>query len=76
MGIRTWMVGRHMQVSVHDNGRSMPQAVQVRVFQHFFTTKPADEYTGLFLAHAIVTKGHGSTLEVKSHQARIPSLLH
>lgn len=55
-------------VTVHDNGTGMPELVQQKIFQPFFTTKPTGEGTGLGLsmAYDIVTKGHSGELSVES----------
>jgi signal transduction histidine kinase len=46
----------------------MSVEVQAKVFQPFFTTKPAGEGTGLglSLSYDIITQGHGGTLTVAS----------
>jgi len=48
----------------------MSPAVQAKVFQPFFTTKPPGEGTGmgLSLAHDIIAQGHGGTITVESRQ--------
>ncbi len=68
VSVRTKDLGNEVEVCVQDNGTGIPVAVQQKIFQPFFTTKPAGEGTGLglSLAHDIVTKGHGGTLEVSS----------
>jgi len=55
-------------ITVQDNGIGMSADVLQKLFQPFFTTKPVGEGTGLglSLAHDIITKGHGGTLEVAS----------
>ncbi|WP_428665635.1 ATP-binding protein [Runella sp.] len=55
-------------VSVKDNGTGIPEEVQSKIFQPFFTTKPTGQGTGLglSLAYDIVTKGHGGTMEMES----------
>ncbi|MBD2722983.1 histidine kinase [Hymenobacter sp. BT189] len=60
--------GRAVEIRVKDNGTGMPESVQAKIFQPFFTTKPEGEGTGLglSLSHDIVTKGHGGTLTVES----------
>ena len=59
-----------VQVRVRDNGTGIPAAVQQKIFQPFFTTKPTGEGTGLglSLAHDIVAQGHGGTLSVDSQE--------
>ena len=60
--------GQVIEIRVRDNGPGIPAAVQAKIFQPFFTTKPAGEGTGLglSLSYDIVTKGHGGTLTVAS----------
>jgi signal transduction histidine kinase len=57
-----------VELRVRDNGVGMPADVQQKIFQPFFTTKPAGEGTGLGLSisYDVVTKGHGGTLTVNS----------
>ncbi|MBO2010573.1 ATP-binding protein [Hymenobacter negativus] len=59
-----------VEIRVRDNGTGMNAEVLSKVFQPFFTTKPAEEGTGLglSLSHDIVTKGHGGTLTVESRE--------
>ncbi|WP_052732908.1 ATP-binding protein [Hymenobacter terrenus] len=62
--------GQRVEIRVRDNGSGMSEAVRTKVFQPFFTTKPAGEGTGLglSLSYDIVTKGHGGTLTVESRE--------
>jgi signal transduction histidine kinase len=57
-----------VQVRVRDNGLGIPPTIRDKVFQPFFTTKPAGEGTGLglSLSYDIITKGHGGYLTVDS----------
>ena len=68
VGVGTRQVGAAVEITVHDNGTGIPEAVRGRIFQPFFTTKPTGEGTGLglSLSHDIITKGHGGTLAVAS----------
>ena len=60
--------GAQVELRVRDNGTGMPAAVQAKVFQPFFTTKPTGEGVGLglSLAYTIVTQGHEGTLMLSS----------
>ena len=49
-----------------DNGTGIPKDVREKMFNPFFTTKPAGEGTGLGLSmsHDIVVKQHGGKIDV------------
>jgi signal transduction histidine kinase len=57
-----------VSVRIADNGSGMPPAIQARIFETFFTTKPVGKGTGLGLAisHQIVTQKHGGQLLMRS----------
>ena len=59
--------GPAVEVSVADNGPGLAPDVRARVFEPFFTTRPAGQGTGLglSLAYDIVTQGHSGTLETR-----------
>ena len=60
--------GDAAEVRVSDNGPGLGAESQARVFEPFYTTKPAGEGTGLglSLSHDIVVQGHGGELDVES----------
>ncbi|MFD1470604.1 ATP-binding protein [Hymenobacter caeli] len=66
--VSTQRVGAQVEIRVQDNGTGMSEAVQQKIFQPFFTTKPTGEGTGLglSLSHDIIAQGHGGTLRVES----------
>ncbi|MBC6607021.1 tetratricopeptide repeat protein [Hymenobacter sp. BT188] len=66
-----------VKVRVRDNGVGIPEAIQEKIFQPFFTTKPAGEGTGLglSLSYDIVTKGHGGTLSVESQEGKYTEVI-
>ncbi|MFD1468837.1 sensor histidine kinase [Hymenobacter caeli] len=70
VGVSTRRVGGQVEIRVADNGTGMPAAVQAKIFQPFFTTKPTGEGTGLglSLSHDIIAQGHGGTLGVESRE--------
>jgi C4-dicarboxylate-specific signal transduction histidine kinase/tetratricopeptide (TPR) repeat protein len=57
-------------IAVRDNGPGVPQKVMDKIFQPFFTTKPAGEGTGLGLSmsYEIITQGHGGELKVETKE--------
>ncbi|MBX0290479.1 two-component sensor histidine kinase [Hymenobacter sp. HSC-4F20] len=57
-------------ICVRDNGLGIPPAIQQKIFQPFFTTKPTGAGTGLglSLSYDIITKGHGGTLTLSTQQ--------
>ena len=61
-----------VEIRIADNGTGMSAAVQAKIFQPFFTTKPPGEGTGLglSLAHDIIAQGHGGTLQVESQEGQ------
>jgi two-component system NtrC family sensor kinase len=58
--------GENIEIRFRDNGTGIPPDIREKIFNPFFTTKPAGEGTGLglSLSHDIVVKQHGGTIEV------------
>ena len=61
-------LGSKVEIRVRDNGTGIPADVKEKMFNPFFTTKPAGEGTGLGLSmsHDIVVKQHGGTIDVQT----------
>ena len=59
-------LGDNVEIRIRDNGTGMPSEVKEKMFNPFFTTKPAGEGTGLGLSisHDIIVKQHGGSIEV------------
>jgi two-component system, NtrC family, sensor kinase len=62
----TRSLGDRVEITIRDNGTGIPPDVKEKMFNPFFTTKPAGEGTGLGLSicHDIIVKQHGGTIEV------------
>ena len=60
--------GDRVEITIRDNGTGIPADVKEKMFNPFFTTKPAGEGTGLGLSisHDIVVKQHGGSIEVET----------
>jgi two-component system, NtrC family, sensor kinase len=54
-------------VEIQDTGTGMPPEVLARLFEPFFTTRPASTGLGLSVSHAIVTS-LGGTLRAESRE--------
>ena len=61
-------LGDTVEIRIRDNGTGIPPEVKDKMFNPFFTTKPAGEGTGLGLSmsHDIIVKQHGGTIEVET----------
>jgi two-component system, NtrC family, sensor kinase len=59
-------LGDRVEVRIRDNGIGIPPDVKEKMFNPFFTTKPAGEGTGLGLSicHDIIVKQHSGSIEV------------
>jgi signal transduction histidine kinase len=64
----THNLGDRVEIAIKDNGTGIPDHVKEKMFNPFFTTKPAGEGTGLglSLSHDIVVKQHGGAIDVES----------
>ena len=64
----TKSLGDRVEIRVRDNGTGIPPEVKEKMFNPFFTTKPAGEGTGLGLSicHDIIVKQHGGSIEVET----------
>ena len=62
----TRSVGGGVEIRIRDNGAGIPEEVKEKIFNPFFTTKPAGEGTGLGLSicHDIIVKQHGGRIDV------------
>ena len=70
VSINTKKVDDKIEIRVKDNGNGIPQKVLDKIFQPFFTTKPAGQGTGLglSLSYDIITKTHGGEFNVETKE--------
>ena len=66
LAVATRSLGDLVEIRIRDNGTGIPPDVKEKMFNPFFTTKPAGEGTGLglSLSHDIIVKQHGGSIEV------------
>ncbi|HVF25865.1 MAG TPA: ATP-binding protein, partial [Anaerolineales bacterium] len=68
ISLRTYAEDDHVVVEITDNGPGIPEEIQARIYEPFFTTKPPGKGTGLGLhiSHDIVVNRHHGQLLVES----------
>lgn len=61
-------LGDKVEIRIRDNGTGISPEVKDKMFNPFFTTKPAGEGTGLGLSmsHDIIVKQHGGSIDVET----------
>ena len=61
-------MGGSIEIAIRDNGQGIGPEIRDKVFNPFFTTKPAGEGTGLglSLSYDIIVKQHSGTIEFDS----------
>jgi two-component system, NtrC family, sensor kinase len=59
-------LGDKVEIRIRDNGTGIPPEVKEKMFNPFYTTKPAGEGTGLglSLSHDIIVKQHAGSIDV------------
>ena len=63
--IKTEQSQNQIIISVTDNGTGIPEDVKAKIFQPFFTTKPAGQGTGLGLSLSYdIVKAHGGEIKI------------
>jgi two-component system, NtrC family, sensor kinase len=69
VSVTTKKLDNKIEVIVKDNGKGIPQKILDKIFQPFFTTKPAGQGTGLGLSLSYdIVKAHGGELKVESKE--------
>ena len=69
-------LGDTVEIRIRDNGIGIPPEVKEKMFNPFFTTKPAGEGTGLGLSmsHDIIVKQHSGTIDVATEPGEFTEL--
>jgi two-component system, NtrC family, sensor kinase len=65
-------LGHAVEIRIRDNGTGIAPEVKEKMFNPFFTTKPAGEGTGLGLSmsHDIIVKQHGGRIDVETEPGK------
>jgi len=71
VSVSTKKIGDKVLLTVKDNGNGIPQRVLDKIFQPFFTTKPAGQGTGLGLSLSYdIIKAHGGEIKVETSEGK------
>jgi two-component system, NtrC family, sensor kinase len=72
LSVSTRDLGDRVEIRIRDNGTGIPPEVREKMFNPFFTTKPAGEGTGLGLSisYDIIVKQHAGTIEVDTRPGK------
>lgn len=71
------VLNEQVEIRIWDNGTGIPPTAKKKIFDAFYTTKPAGEGTGLglSLSYDIVVKQHHGTLDVKSQEGEYTEII-
>jgi len=72
LSVRTKNLGDQIEIRIRDNGIGMPQKILDKIFNPFFTTKPAGQGTGLGLSitYDIIVQEHRGELRVETEEGK------
>jgi signal transduction histidine kinase len=69
VSVNTCKTGHNLEIRIRDNGNGIPEKILGKIFQPFFTTKPAGQGTGLGLSLSYdIIKAHGGEIKVDSKE--------
>jgi signal transduction histidine kinase len=67
VSVSTKKLADRIELRIKDNGMGIPEKTRDKIFQPFFTTKPAGQGTGLGLSLSYdIVKAHNGSLRVDS----------
>ncbi len=67
--VSTKKINNRVELKVKDNGNGIPQNIIDKIFQPFYTTKPAGQGTGLGLSLSYdIVKAHGGEIKVETKE--------
>jgi signal transduction histidine kinase len=69
ISVTTKEIDHRLEISVKDNGTGIPENIRQKIFQPFFTTKPAGQGTGLGLSMSYdIVNAYGGQIRVESEE--------
>jgi PAS domain S-box-containing protein len=70
--ISTTLAGKWAEIRISDTGIGIPEEIQHRIFDLFFTTKEPGRGTGqgLAIAHSVIVERHGGKIDIETEENR------
>jgi two-component system NtrC family sensor kinase len=69
VSVITKRIGDKIEIRIKDNGNGIPQKLMDKIFQPFFTTKPAGQGTGLGLSMSYdIIRAHGGEIKAQTKE--------
>jgi signal transduction histidine kinase len=70
LAVRTKNLGDKIEIRIRDNGDGIPKDIRDKIFNPFFTTKPAGQGTGLGLSisYDIIVQEHKGEIKVETEE--------
>ena len=76
VSVTTKKLNATVEIRVRDNGMGVPQKLADKIFQPFFTTKPAGQGTGLGLSLSYdIIKAHGGEFKMESKEGEFAEFI-
>jgi two-component system NtrC family sensor kinase len=76
ISVSTKKLSDKIEIRILDNGNGIPQKMLKKIFQPFFTTKPAGQGTGLGLSLAFdIVKAHAGDIRVESNETEFTAVI-
>lgn len=76
--LRSFLENGQVVISMKDNGTGIPDSHLDKIFQPFFTTRPAGQGNtglGLSISYDIITKGHQGSIEIQSEEGEFTEFI-
>jgi len=76
VSVNTKRLNGKLEIMVKDNGNGIPQKVREKIFQPFFTTKPAGQGTGLGLSLSYdIVKAQGGDIKLDTKEGEYTTFI-
>ncbi len=72
LSVSTKNLGDNVEIRIRDNGNGIPKDIREKIFNPFFTTKPAGQGTGLGLSisYDIIVQQHRGEIKVETEEGK------